>query len=224
MSDGMRCVRHARVRDCMAESGLLKTMWPVCPMQSSRRSMPLHSRMKASGMDYTIIRPAGYFSVMEEFLNMARKGWSFLIGSGRNRMNPIHGADLAEVCVDAIENDSREIDVGGHGLLTYREIAELALEVAGKPPKVTCIPLWMMKGVIATTRIFRATGGVDVLLRSDGDQRHHRTVLRHAYNQGALREMRLTTVVARSHPPRTAAESDVAWHLLCPYVAPAKLS
>ncbi len=110
--------------------------------------------IKASGMEYTIVRPTGYFSDMEDFLSMAKKGRVFLIGSGGNRMNPIHGADLAEVCAGAIEEDREEIDVGGPELLSYREVAQIALEVAGQPRRITCVPLWLMTGIIAGARIF----------------------------------------------------------------------
>ncbi len=59
--------------------------------------------LKASGINYAVLRPSGYFSDMGEFLEMARKGRVFLVGRGRNRTNPIHGADLAKSCVDAME-------------------------------------------------------------------------------------------------------------------------
>lgn len=108
----------------------------------------------ASGMDYTIIRPTGFFSDLEEFLAMARKGRVFLFGSGQNRMNPIHGADLATRCVDALEGDDVEINVGGPEALTYHEIAELALEAAGKPSKITNLPVGLMKGISKAIRPF----------------------------------------------------------------------
>ena len=54
--------------------------------------------LKASGIDYTVIRPTGYFSDMGEFFEMAKKGRVYLIGNGTNRVNPIHGADLAAAC------------------------------------------------------------------------------------------------------------------------------
>ena len=60
--------------------------------------------LEASGLAYTVVRPTGYFSDMSEVLEMARKGRVWLIGSGANRVNPIHGADLAVVCADAIES------------------------------------------------------------------------------------------------------------------------
>jgi len=58
------------------------------------------------GLDYAIIRPTGYFSDMSEFLRMAKSGRVYLIGDGENRRNPIHGADLAKVCVDAVTSNA----------------------------------------------------------------------------------------------------------------------
>jgi uncharacterized protein YbjT (DUF2867 family) len=110
--------------------------------------------LKTSGINYAIIRPTGYFSDMGEFLEMARKGRVYLIGQGKKRANPIHGADLAVVCVDALEGENKEIDVGGPEVMTYREIAELAFKSLDKSTRITSVPLWVMKLVIAATRIF----------------------------------------------------------------------
>jgi uncharacterized protein YbjT (DUF2867 family) len=78
----------------------------------------------------------------------------YLIGDGSNRINPIHGADLATVCADAVELGVEEIDVGGPEILTHREIARLAFAVAGKPPRITSIPVWLMRVVGSLTRVF----------------------------------------------------------------------
>jgi uncharacterized protein YbjT (DUF2867 family) len=110
--------------------------------------------LKASGVDYAVLRPTGYFSDMGEVFGMASKGRVWLIGSGKNRVNPIHGADLAKVCVDALESTQREIDVGGPEILTYREIAELAFQSLRKPARITGVPVWAMKFVIAVTKLF----------------------------------------------------------------------
>jgi len=110
------------------------------------------NELKASGMNYAIIRPNGYFSDMGEFYNMAKKGRIYFIGSGDNRINPIHGADLAVTCVDALEGEKEEIDVGGPQVLTYREIAKLAFEAWGDPIKITSIPIWLTRFMIAVTK------------------------------------------------------------------------
>jgi uncharacterized protein YbjT (DUF2867 family) len=111
--------------------------------------------LKASGMNYAVIRPTGYFSDMGQFFDMAMKGRVYLFGPGNNRINPIHGADLAVCCVDTLEGEKQEIDVGGPDVLTYREIAKLALEVQGKRvDKITSVPVWLMRVSIAVTKIF----------------------------------------------------------------------
>jgi uncharacterized protein YbjT (DUF2867 family) len=111
------------------------------------------SDLKASGMDYVVLRPNGFFSDMGEYMKMAQRGRVYLIGAGNNRINPIHGADLAMVCVDAADGGQREIEIGGPEMHTHREIAQLALRVAGKPERITIIPIWMMRGVVGLTRV-----------------------------------------------------------------------
>jgi uncharacterized protein YbjT (DUF2867 family) len=110
--------------------------------------------LKSSGIDYAVLRPTGYYSDMREFLNMAKKGRVYLVGRGDNRTNPIHGADLAKVCVDALHLKRQEIDVGGPRVMTYREIAELAFETLGRPARITAVPEWIMKAATALTRVF----------------------------------------------------------------------
>jgi len=111
--------------------------------------------LKRSGMPYTVIRPTGFFSDMGEYVAMAQKGRVYLIGNGENRINPIHGADLAETCVDAVETDVTEIPVGGPAILTHRQIAELALQAAGRSPdRITSMPVWAMRSAVGFTRLF----------------------------------------------------------------------
>lgn len=110
--------------------------------------------LKASGVNYAVVRPNGFFSDMDEVYNMARGGRVYLFGPGDNRINPIHGADLAVTCVDAMEGDRAEIDVGGPEALTSREIARVALEAQGKPVKITSVPVWLMQFLVGVTRIF----------------------------------------------------------------------
>ena len=115
--------------------------------------------LKRSGIDYAVLRPTGYFSDMGEFFKMARKGRIYLVGSGDNRVNPIHGADLARRCADAIDGGEREIDVGGPEIMTWREIAELAFSIQSRPFKVTRIPAWLMWSAVRLVRLFNRHQG-----------------------------------------------------------------
>ncbi len=108
--------------------------------------------LKRSTLDHTVICPTGFFSDMEEFLSMARYGRVYLIGDGSNRINPIHGTDLAEVCADALESREQQLDVGGPEVFTYREIAELAFDVLEKPKKITCLPKKLIAAAVGALR------------------------------------------------------------------------
>lgn len=104
--------------------------------------------LKQSNLDYRIVRPCGYFSDMGVLYDMASKGRVYLVGDGHNKMSPIHGWDLAQACVETAEGDELEAEVGGPDTMTQREAAELAFDVAGKPVKVTVIPMWLARGLV----------------------------------------------------------------------------
>lgn len=110
--------------------------------------------LKRSGLDYCIIRPNGFFSDMTEFFTMAKKGRIYLFGDGELKTNPIHGEDLAEVCVDAIDRPDQEIKVGGPQTLTHNEIAAVAFEALGVEPKITHIPNWVRVAILKMVRFF----------------------------------------------------------------------
>ncbi len=109
----------------------------------------------ASGMDYAVIRPTGYFSDLGAFFDMARSGRAYLLGSGQARINPIHGADLARVCVDALDGDVHEIDAGGPEVLTQRDVAEAAFAALGKSARITTLPSWLARTVVSLVRPFQ---------------------------------------------------------------------
>lgn len=110
--------------------------------------------LKQCGLDYTIIRPTGYFSDMTEFLKMAKSGRVYMIGNGLNSINPIHGSDLAKVCVDAVTNKEHEIPIGGPVTYSVNEIAQLAFSTLGKKAKIVRIPCWVARIAVRLIRLF----------------------------------------------------------------------
>jgi len=104
--------------------------------------------LKSSRLEYRIVRPCGYFSDMGALYDMAKSGRAYLIGSGTNKMSPIHGSDLARVCVETSEGEKLEVEAGGPDILTQREAAELAFDVVGKPVKITVVPIWLARGLV----------------------------------------------------------------------------
>lgn len=110
--------------------------------------------LKSSGLEYCIIRPNGFFSDMRDFLKMAKGGKVYLFGDGKLKLNPIHGADLAEVVVDAIHLDTKEMNVGGPEMLSQNEIAALALKACSKPINITHLPDWIRRFALWLVRTF----------------------------------------------------------------------
>ncbi len=110
--------------------------------------------LKESGLDYTIVYPNGFFSDMLDYLKMAKQGRGYVFGSGKYRMNPIHGQDLAEVCVNAVTGEKYEINVGGPDILTHNEILTIAFGSLGKTTKISKIPIWIRNLIVAILKIF----------------------------------------------------------------------
>lgn len=113
--------------------------------------------LKLWGLDYSVIRPNGFFSDMKDFLNMAKKGKVYLFGNGEFRLNPIHGADLAKVVVDSIGNNEKEVVVGGPDILTQNEIAQLALQAWKRPIKISHLPDWIKKVLLSGMKAFSSS-------------------------------------------------------------------
>ena len=111
-------------------------------------------QLEKSGLEYCVIRPNGFFSDMAEFFAMAQQGRIYIFGSGDQKTNPIHGEDLATICVAAIEGRDQTVRVGGPDTLTYNEIAHIAFEVAGTAPRITRIPNWARIAVLGLLRAF----------------------------------------------------------------------
>ncbi len=111
----------------------------------------------SSGLDYCIIRPNGFFSDITEFYNMAKKGRIYLFGNGELKSNPIHGEDLAKLCVNCINKDCKEIKVGGPETFTQNQIAETAFKALNKTTKITYIPNWLRKIVLKLLTVFTSS-------------------------------------------------------------------
>jgi uncharacterized protein YbjT (DUF2867 family) len=105
-------------------------------------------RLRAGSMAATILRPTGFFNDLAEYLDMARRGRVWLIGDGTSRINPIHGADLAEVVADVLDvaHGPDELSVGGPDVYTQQEIAKLAFAAVGRPVRTGRVPAWLVRG------------------------------------------------------------------------------
>ncbi len=123
-------------------------------LKGIQAKVKFEEKLKQSGLDYSIINPNGFFSDMLEYLQMAKKGRGYVFGSGKNKINPIHGEDLAKICVNAAAGDEKEINVGGPDILTHNEILTIAFKSQNKKIKISRIPIWIRNFLLAMLRIF----------------------------------------------------------------------
>ncbi|WP_421906567.1 SDR family oxidoreductase [Mameliella sp.] len=138
--------------------------------------------LQASNMPATVIAPTGYFSDMGEILVMAQRGRVWLFGQGTQRLNPIHGADLAVAIADATEEGRGWIEVGGPDVMTQDEIASAAFAALGTAPRITHLPDALRRAVLAVlpflprrmsgpARFFLTALGMDMVAPRFGTRR-----------------------------------------------------
>jgi uncharacterized protein YbjT (DUF2867 family) len=96
--------------------------------------------LRASPVAATIVRANGFFSAYDELIDQARKGRARHVGDPAARSNPIHDADLAVVCADALEEGADEVEVGGPETFTRREELELINEIVGRGRTAKRVP------------------------------------------------------------------------------------
>lgn len=95
-------------------------------------------KLRTSGLDYTVVRPVGFFSGLNDLAIMAKRGVIPLVGDGLARTNSIHQKDLAEKVVSLLDDGPNLIEVGGPKIHTRREMAEMLQEVIGG--KIVSVP------------------------------------------------------------------------------------
>jgi uncharacterized protein YbjT (DUF2867 family) len=100
--------------------------------------LEVERRIAAAGLQPAIIRPVGFFSALESLLELGKKGSVPCMGPGKARSNPIHDLDLADVCVEGLENGIAQSDAGGPDVLSRLEMTQLAATASGA--KVTHVP------------------------------------------------------------------------------------
>jgi len=101
--------------------------------------------LKASGINYSIIKPPAIFCAFLDVIEMARKGKVITLGSGEHKTNPIFEGDLAKVCVDSINTTNTEIEAGGKTIYTRKELNEIVQGEVDPSKKIRKVPLGLFK-------------------------------------------------------------------------------
>lgn len=99
-----------------------------------------------SGMDKNIVRIAAI---------VRRFGFFPVFGGGRGLRQPVHAADLAEACIDALGSDAtrgKAYNLSGGGTLTYRDMVAAVFRHMGRTPRLLPVPLTLFRGAIVLAK------------------------------------------------------------------------
>jgi uncharacterized protein YbjT (DUF2867 family) len=107
--------------------------------------------LRASGLSYAILRPTAFMeSHAERFIGLPilETGKVSLFGPGQFPRNFVAAADVAKIAVLALSDESlhgQTINIGGPENPTNMDVVRLYEQVAGRPAKVSHVPLAMLK-------------------------------------------------------------------------------
>ena len=126
--------------------------------------------MTAAPIESVVLRPSGFYTDLEAFLDMARRGRAWVFGDGQQRLNPVHPDDLAEACLAALDAGVPEVEIGGPDVLTHEAIARLAFEALGRPPRIAHVPDAVRRAALGVARRlpFAWAGPAEFFLASMG--------------------------------------------------------
>jgi len=111
----------------------------------------IENALTLSGLDYTILRPSGFFSDFTMSVNVVQKYHLYpSMGWGDHKVQGIHVGDLAQCAIDSLDNSKashQTFPIGGPEVLTYKQIAALFAKVLGHSVRIFPIPMGFIKFV-----------------------------------------------------------------------------
>lgn len=124
----------------------------------------LEEALKASGIDYVIFRPTGYFyDIAKVFKPMIEKGEVTLLGKKPVSANVIDTTDLADFMLLHLGDRNKTYDIGGTETYTYEEIARMFFAAAGKEPVIKHAPPFLFDVLAFVNKLKK--NGKEAILR-----------------------------------------------------------
>lgn len=110
-------------------------------------------KLKASGLNYSIVKPPALFGAFKEAVDLARKGRLVNIGKGDRKTNPISEGDLAKVMVASIAQNNAVVEAGGKEILTRKQILEIIQEEVNPGKPLRTIPMGLVQKVLPLVKL-----------------------------------------------------------------------
>ncbi|MBM3664505.1 MAG: hypothetical protein FJW92_01750 [Actinobacteria bacterium] len=80
------------------------------------------------------------------------QGTAWLVGDGEARTTPVDEGDLADAIADRLGEPEAIFTVGGPEDLSFREVAEMAFRVLGRPGRIHHVPPSLVRSALAVVR------------------------------------------------------------------------
>ena len=122
---------------------------PHSPLEYFRDKGQLEEALKASGLNYAIVRPAVLFG--DEGILINNIAWTLrrlpvcgIFGDGSYHVRPIHVDDVAAILVEQGQSrETRVINALGPENFTYRELVNMIGAAIGKKRPIISVPPWL---------------------------------------------------------------------------------
>lgn len=125
---------------------------PEHPLEFFRIKYRIEDYLRASGLNFTILRPSAYMDLWGELIGepILKQGRATIFGSGDNPINFISVDDVAETVCTALEDHralNTSIDIGGPQNLTMNQVAQIFEKLSGHKAQKRHIPLVAMRAM-----------------------------------------------------------------------------
>lgn len=126
-------------------------------MKLARAKFVAEEALRASGLEWTIIRPAAFMETWSEIVGepLLRTGRTRVFGRGKNPINFVSLRDVAALVDTAVADpDLRGVtlDIAGPQDLTMNDVAELFATGLDRPAGISHVPLPMMRAAAVLLR------------------------------------------------------------------------
>lgn len=123
---------------------------PDSPLEFFRIKYRTEEYLRASGLDFTILRPSAFMDLWAELIGqpLVERGKTTIFGRGTNPINFVAVEDVARfvgIALEDVRARNRVIEVGGPENLTLNQLAEFFERTSGRQAKTRHIPLPMMR-------------------------------------------------------------------------------
>jgi NADH dehydrogenase len=150
----------ARLRDAMKAAGVRRLVHVSVVVARPDPWLPYHDTkwageelVRASGLDWTILRPGVIYGVGDDLLShlskMLRIAPVFpIVNDGRSPMMPVHAGDVARAVLGALEvpgTAGKTIDVVGPERLPLRDVVRRVADALGAPVWIWPTPAGLLK-------------------------------------------------------------------------------